>query len=348
MTPPTREARAGLRWGFVGASAIALNSVAPAVHAQPGSRIAAVQSRSSERGEAFRHAVGAERVHTELADLLADPDVDAVYISTVNNHHAEQAVAAAEAGKHVLCEKPIGLSVADATRAVQAAEKAGVVFATNHHMRNSAPHEQMRSRIAAGQIGIPLSAAVRHVVLLPESARGWRTEDSAAGAGVALDILVHDADTLRYVLNADPESVTAQTINQGVCAPGIDDDIQGVLRFPSLLAGFHEAFTTSYASTVLAVYGTEGALIGNGIQSMQPVGSLTLRTAGGDHEVDLGRREDLYVRALRRFTEAVREGTAPAASGEDGIWSVAVAVAALESASTGRTIGLDPLEEFDG
>ena len=330
----------GLRWGFVGASAIALNSVAPAVHAQPGSRIAAVYSSSAERGEVFRAEIGADRACTGLDELLDAPDVDAVYISTTNEQHAQQAVAAVEAGRHVLCEKPIGLSVADARQAVGAAEKAGVVFATNHHMRNSAPHEQMRRRIAAGEIGVPLSAQVRHVVLLPESARGWRTDNPATGAGVALDILVHDADTLRYVLGADPESVVAQAVNQGICAPGIEDDIQGVLRFPTLLAGFHEAFTTAYAGTSLAVYGSEGALIGHGIQSMQPVGSLELRTAEGRQEIDLGEREDLYVRGLRRFTEAVHSGTAPAASGEDGIWSVAVAVAALESARTGRAVDL--------
>ena len=92
-------------------------------------------------------------------------DIDAVYISTTNEKHFPQAMAAIAAGKHVLCEKPLAMSVADAVTMVRAADKAGLVFATNHHLRNAGSHIAIRDLIASGRIGEILSARVMHAVL---------------------------------------------------------------------------------------------------------------------------------------------------------------------------------------
>ncbi len=131
-----------LRWGLIGASTIAREWVIGAIRAQPGNEVVAVLSTDARRGADFARAQGIPSSYTDLDALLANPDVDAVYISTTNELHKAQTIAAAAAGKHVLCEKPLALSLADAREMVAACAKAGVVLATNHHLRNAASAPQ--------------------------------------------------------------------------------------------------------------------------------------------------------------------------------------------------------------
>ena len=126
------------------------------------------------RGRPTPRENGIARSYDSVEALLADPAVDAVYISTTNELHREQTLAAAAAGKHVLCEKPLALTLADAREMVAACREAGVVMGTNHHLRNAATHRAMREAIAAGRIGQPLAARVFHAVFLPPHLQGWR------------------------------------------------------------------------------------------------------------------------------------------------------------------------------
>ena len=165
-------------------------------------------SSSAERAAAYARENGIAKAFSSLDELLGS-DIDAVYISTTNELHLEQALAAAKAGKHVLCEKPLALSSADAREIVAACRKAGVVLGTNHHLRNAGSHRAMREAIKDGRIGTPIAARVFHAVYLPEHLQGWRLSRPDAGGGVVMDITVHDADTLRFVLDDDPVEVTA-------------------------------------------------------------------------------------------------------------------------------------------
>src|SRR6185503_19253042 len=110
------------------------------------------------------------------------------------------------------------LSVADARAMVAECKRRGVVMGTNHHLRNAATHRAMRDAIAAGKIGRPLFARVFHAVYLPPHLQGWRIKTPGAGGGVILDITVHDADTLRFVLDDEAEDVIARTAQQGMAA----------------------------------------------------------------------------------------------------------------------------------
>src|SRR5205085_5662416 len=190
-----------LGWGLIGASDIAATRMIPAIAAQPDSRVVAVMSSTIERARQFAHDHNIPRAYDRLEDILADPAVDVVYVSTTNDRHKEQTLAAAQAGKHVLCEKPLALSLDDAQAMVEACRGAGVVLGTNHHLRNAATHRTLRRLIADGAIGRPLAVRVFHAIYLPPRLHGWRLSKPEAGAGVILDITVHDADTLRFVLD---------------------------------------------------------------------------------------------------------------------------------------------------
>jgi 1,5-anhydro-D-fructose reductase (1,5-anhydro-D-mannitol-forming) len=324
-----------LRWGLIGASTIAAQHMIGAMR-DNGGKVLAVMSASLDRAKAYaaEHAIAGAT--DDLAALLGDPAIDAIYISTTNELHRDQLFAAAKGGKHVLCEKPLALSLADAKAMVAACRERGVVMGTNHHLRNAATHRAMREAIKHNRIGKPLFARVFHAVYLPPNLQGWRIDRPQAGGGVVLDVTVHDADTLRFVLDDEPLSVSAMTSNGGMGREGLEDGVMGVLRFASgLLAQFHDAFTTRYATTGFEVHGEAGSLIGRDCMTQAPKGEVLLRTAAGVENLAVV-HEDLYARSVRLFQDAVAGRGAPAATGEDGVRSLSVALATLESARSAR------------
>ena len=330
-----------VRWGLIGASTIAKQFMINAIRAQADGEVAAVMSSSAERAEAYARDNGIPAAVSSL-DALLSKDIDAVYISTTNELHLEQGLAAIKAGKHVLCEKPLALTSADAKKMVAAASNAGIIFGTNHHLRNAGAHRAMRKAIAAGRIGKPIAARVFHSVFLPENLQGWRIARPEAGGGVVLDITVHDADTLRFVLGDDPVEISAFTQSAGMTAGGLEDGAMCIWRFASgLIAQSHEGFTTKFAGTGFEVHGSEGSIIASNVMTQKPGGSVLLRTAKGEEELHFD-REDLYTRSLRQFHAAIRGEGQPSATGEDGVWSLAAAEAALQSAKSGKAVRIDP------
>ena len=325
----------GLRWGLIGASTIASEHMIGAIRAN-GGEVVAVLSSNALRGRSYAETHGISRSTTDLAALVESSDIDAVYISTTNELHRDQVFAAAAAGKHVMCEKPLALTLADARAMVAECKRQGIVMGTNHHLRNSATHRTMRDAIAAGRIGKPLFARVFHAVYLPPHLQGWRIKTPGAGGGVILDITVHDADTLRFVLGDEPEGVSAMVSRAGMGEAGLEDGVMGVVRFAGgTLAQFHDAFTTRYATTGFEVHGDEGSLVATDCMTQQPRGEVVLRTSEGTVALTL-MHENLYVRSIRRFQDATASVGAPAATGEDGVCSLALALAAIEAAKTGR------------
>jgi 1,5-anhydro-D-fructose reductase (1,5-anhydro-D-mannitol-forming) len=326
-------------WGFIGASLWAERWIVPGVRAVPGTHPVAVFSSSEERGGAFAERLGLTRSYADLDDLLANPAIDAVYVSSTNNLHAAQTIAAARAGKHVLCEKPLATSFADAVQMVQECRSAGVVLATNHHYRASPAIAQMRRLIAAGEIGELLAANVSHAVSLPRQMRTWRTSRPEAGAGVALDITVHDADLVRYLLDDEIVEVTALTANQGLADPAIEDSVMAVMRTGrGQLVSTHEAFTVAHAGTAIEVHGGTGSLIGRELLSAEPIGDLYLRRLNAIEPVEISSRSPLYERAILQFVAAVRGEGQPLATGEDGVASLSAALAVLRSAHEQRAV----------
>lgn len=329
------------RWGLIGASTIAHEWVIGAIRAT-GGEIVSVMSTNAERGAKYAADHGIAKSVTSLSDLVDDPQVDAVYISTTNELHRDQTLAAAKAGKHILCEKPLAMSLPDAKAMVKAAKDAGVVLATNHHLRNAASHRAMRDTIAAGKIGKPLSARVFHAVYLPPHLQGWRLDRPEAGGGVILDITVHDTDTLRFVLGDDPVEAIAFSQRGGMGKEGLEDAVMGVMRFKSgVIAQFHDGFTTKFAETGFEVHGTEGSLIARNVMTQKPIGTVTLRNAEGEQDLPLDGR-NLYETALEAFHSAIAGKGKPSATGEDGVWSLAAGLAVVEAAKTGHAVKIEP------
>jgi 1,5-anhydro-D-fructose reductase (1,5-anhydro-D-mannitol-forming) len=303
------------------------------------SAVIGVLSNNPIRGQQYAADHDLERAYGSLDELLADPAIDAVYISTTNEKHKAQTLAAAAAGKHVLCEKPLALNLADAREMVEACKAANVIMGTNHHLRNAVTHRKLRELVMTGSIGQPLYARVFHAVFLPPHLQTWRLNNPAAGGGVVLDITVHDADTLRFVLNAEAIAVTASTANHGMAAHGLADGVMGVMTFDNgVLAQFHDAFTVAHAPTGLQIHGTDGSLFAENVMTQQPIGEIYLHTANGRKQVAFDPPEDLYVHALRHFSDAIRGTGQPFATSEDGVKSLAIALAVEDATVSGQQV----------
>ncbi|WBU54577.1 Gfo/Idh/MocA family protein [Paracoccus sp. SCSIO 75233] len=326
-----------MKWGLIGASAIAGNTMIDAFR-RNGHEVLSVQSSGQSRADEFAAKHMIPHATTDVEDLLGQ-DVDAVYISSTNEKHFPQAMAAIRAGKHVLCEKPVAMNLGDAVTMVKAAEDAGLVFGTNHHLRNGANHRAIRDLIRKGAIGEVLSARVFHAVYLPQSLQGWRIDNAGAGGGVILDIVVHDADTIRFHLGEDPVQVVAQSTS-GRLGNGVEDSVMSVWSMPSgVQVQTHESFTHAHAGNGIEFHGTEGSIIARGVMQ-KPEGEIVLRR--GDEVTPVAfEPEDLYERSARLFGEAVAGKGKPAADGRDGIASLAVALAVAWAAETGQRTAVD-------
>ncbi|MDX5349638.1 MAG: Gfo/Idh/MocA family oxidoreductase [Paracoccaceae bacterium] len=328
-----------MRWGLIGASTIAAEHMIDALRAA-GQEVASLYSGAPARARDYARAHAIPAVHDTLQDMLADPGLGAVYISSTNEKHRAQALAAITAGKHVLCEKPLAMRVAEAAEMVRAAEAAGVVFATNHHLRCSGSHRAIRDLVAGGRIGRVLSLRLFHAVHLPPHLQGWRIDNPEAGGGVIPDITVHDADVARFLLGEDPVTVVAQMAASGM-GQGVEDSAMSVWTMPSgAMVMAHQSFTHPFAGSGLEVHGDKGSIFARGVMTQRPVGEVELLTAQGREAVSFP-PHNLYVQAITDFLAAVAGRGQPAATGWDGVASLAVALAVREAARTGARQTVD-------
>lgn len=322
-----------MRWGLIGASTIAEQHMIGAIRAT-GGEVAAVVSTTRARAQDFagKHNIPAAGDMPKVA--LEDNSIQAIYISSTNEKHRAQALAAIAAGKHVLCEKPLAMTLADAVEMVQMADAAGVVFATNHHLRCSGSHRAVRDLVATGRIGRVLSLRLFHAVHLPPHLQGWRITDAAAGGGVIPDITVHDADVARFLLGEDPATVVAQMASSGL-GQGVEDSAMSIWSMPSgAMVMSHESFTHPFAGSGLEVHGDKGSIFARGVMTQLPVGEVELVTEAGREAVPYS-PHNLYVQGVSDFLSAVEGKGKPAATGWDGVASLAVALAVREAARTG-------------
>lgn len=326
-----------MKWGLIGASDIAETRVIGALRLQ-GHEIVGVMSSSDDRAKAFSSRNDLERSTTSIDQLLSW-DVDAVYISTTNELHAQQAVSSARAGKHVLCEKPLAMTVSDCKEMIDVAKQNKVVLATNHHLRNATTNSAIRELVSTGQIGKVHSVQINHAVSLPERLRGWRLKNPEKGAGVVLDIAVHNLDLVRYLLNENLVSATAVVSNLGFNVSGVEDESICIFTSESgVLVATHESFNIQNSIPSVEVFGSEGTIFATRTLSQDPVGDVYLRTSLGEKKVEVPKIENLYTVLLEKFEKAVQTGSKPASDGVDGMEAVKGALAALQSAAEKRTV----------
>ena len=322
-----------LRWALVGASDIAATKVLPAIRAS-GHSVVVVRSGDPDHAAGWAAENGVPEAVTDLRAAVGRDDVDAVYVSSLNAMHREHVEAAAAAGKHVLAEKPLALSLDDARAMVTACETAGVVMATNHHLPASPTHRALKE-LSSGAVGDVRAVRVHHAVQLPDRLAGWRIDDPVGG-GVVLDVTVHDAAAVAAILGRRALSVHAVGLNQDNDPGGPFDAVMTSAEWEDgVLVQTHDAYNNPHLPTSLHVLGTAGSLVAQDCNTGDPVGSVTLWRDHVAEPVELGARDNLYEVTVRALAAAVAGEGEVIVTGDDGVRSLAVSLAVLESLRTG-------------
>lgn len=333
-----------LGWGLIGASDIAATRMIPAMRVS-GDTVVGVMSGDPDRATTYAERNQLEFCTSDIEALLDRSDVDAVYISSTNEKHFAQTMAALAAGKHVLCEKPLALTMTDATDMVEFADKVGLVLAVNHHLPGADTHRTIRRLVREGAIGEPLAIRVAHAVMLPERLRGWRL-GAVAGGGVIFDITCHDASVVNAIIDQPPASIATIAVNQGRWEAGAYDAAMTTMRYGDVLVQLHDAFTVGYAKTSLEVHGTEGSLTATDVMTQDPVGDIALVDPSGRRVIDVGDRRDLYQIIVEAFRAAVHGEGRPTVTGVEGANALAIAIAAQQSADTGGALVAPAVEDL--
>ena len=340
-----------VKWGVLGSGGIARRRTIPeGIAAAPNARLAAVFDVDGEVNRAVAAQFGAAAA-LSVPDLLKS-DVDAVYIATPAHTHYEQVLAAARAGKHVLCEKPLGMSVAEAETMVEAARRAGVLLGCAFMMRFHSRHLAAKNLIEEGRIGKPVYGRAQLSCWYPPMPGAWRQDPATGGGGSLIDMGGHCIDLLEMFLG--PACRVSCFIRNTVHAYRSEDSAVALLEFGSGALGTVDTFfciADEGSRNRLELHGTTGSILADGTLGQDAKGTMTavLKTAAGGYDAqqvrDAGGGFDispepvnLYRAEIEAFGQAVLEGREPPVGAEAGVRSQKVLTACYESARTGRAV----------
>lgn len=243
-----------LRWGLLCTARINRRLI-PAIRAADRAELLAVASRDRARAEAYAFEWGIPRSHGSYEALLADPDVDVVYVSLPNSLHAGWTVRAARAGKHVLCEKPLALSVAECDQIIEAARSAGVVVAEAvMHLYHPLMHKarQLVKEGAVGQVTL-VRGAFSFLLDRPDDVR-WKPE---LGGGSLWDLGSYPVSFIRWIAGDPVEVLGWQTLS----ASGVDATFAGLLRCDNDVLGLFDSGFRQQFRVQAEIVGTGGRLV---------------------------------------------------------------------------------------
>jgi predicted dehydrogenase len=308
-----------LRLGLIAASRIAVPAVIEPVADVEGVEVTAVAARDLDRARQFAARCGAQHVFGSYAELLESDTVDAVYIGTPASHHRQWAVAAIEAGKHVLCEKPIAANADDARRIADAARGGDVVVMEAFHWRYHPYAGQIRAVLDSGELG--QIERVEGVFDIPDGriARNDIRWDLPLGGGSTMDLGCYSIQWVRFAAGPRPEVVSAEA----VCpVPGIDASLGAELRWPSGVTGsIHSSMIAPGDRLVsyLRVTGTAGTMHADNPLAPQNGGAVITVDAGGQTRTIAADRTATYYHQLVAFRDAIVDGTPFPTTADDAV-----------------------------
>jgi D-xylose 1-dehydrogenase (NADP+, D-xylono-1,5-lactone-forming) len=308
-----------VRWGILSTARINEKLLAGA-RAATGVEVVAVGSRDRARGEAFAAEHGIGRVHGSYEDLLADDDVEAVYIPLPNSLHVPWSVQALEAGKHVVCEKPLTRRVAEAERAFDAADRAGRLLMEAFMWRY---HPQTEALVRLARDIAPLRVVrAAFGFSLPDDPANVRWQGGLEG-GSLMDVGCYCVSALRLLCGGEPERVRGEA----VAAPsGVDVRFAGTLRFPGDVLGTFDCGFDVPPRGVIEVVGEGGTLVAD-----DPWHGIAPRLTRDGEEVPV-QTANPYRLELEDFSAAVRDARAPRLGRADAVGQ-AHAIEALYAAA---------------
>jgi len=340
-------------WGIIGTGNYPDTSIAPAINQAKDAELISVYSRDQGRGEAFAQKHGAKTAYTSVEELLGDSRVDAVYVASPNHLHAPHTELAANAGKHVLVEKPLALDVAEGLEMVRNCRARRVKLGIGFQLRHHPGHMEASRLVKEGALGTvalaqaQLGSGVRGEVR-PAPRTGlrewWEHPDMIGGDLTMIGQGVHCVDDLHFILGQHVIEIAAITDGQTPEQP-LENLATMCLKFSGGTIG-----TVCCGRRMpefqndVTIYGSDGKIVLADAAPPRLQGEL--RVSSDTVNSVTAYQPDavvLVTRQIEDFNRAIKEDRDPAASGIDGLKLVQVTVGMVESASTGRTVKLEPL-----
>jgi predicted dehydrogenase len=305
-----------LKWGLIGCGDIARKRVAPALRDLDDCDLVAVNRASFDLAEEFAREFGARRWYRDWRELLADDEVEAVYLATPVNLHAQQTIAAAAAGKHVLCEKPLALNTAECDRMLAACAANGVKLGVAYYRHFYPVLQRAKALLADGAVGTPVLAQINAFERFnpaPTEPRYWFVQKEYAGGGPMMDFGCHRIEVLLNLLG--PIVNVRSSLGNVLFEREVEDTAVALFDFSTqaraILSVTHAAWQ---AQDTLTVFGSAGSL-------HIPVlnqGVLHLKTASAEHNEAHPPHLNIHQPLIADFTRAVLEDRAPAVGGAIG------------------------------
>lgn len=338
-------------WGIVSTGSHVDKKIVPAMKTAASTHVAAVCSRDAQNAREFAERHGIPGVYDTLGDMLQDPQVQALFVSSPNFLHAPHTLAALRAGRHVLVEKPMAVSAREAAEMVHGAREHGVRLGVGFHLRHHPGHRRAGEWIRRGALGT-LSMIQgqwcfgRRTVVDPPPRVGssaWWNDPAMMGmASTLMGTGVHVIDLLHFLTGRPIVEVAAITDGQTPERP-LEQVAAVAVRFEGNTIGTICAGRRMPDSeNDVMVYGSHGRIALRGTLWESFGGRLEITSESGDEdEVYQGDALTMYRNEIEAFNRAIEGGGPFDASGEDGLRSVQVLLAIVESARTGRTVRVD-------
>jgi D-xylose 1-dehydrogenase (NADP+, D-xylono-1,5-lactone-forming) len=318
-----------IRWGLLSTAAIAKAALLGA-----GAHVVAVASRDEGRARAYAAAHGIERFVGSYEALLADPGVDAIYNPLPNALHAEWSVRALEAGKHVLCEKPMGRRPGEVEEAFDVAERAGLVLVEAFFWRHHPQVARALALLASGAIGEPRLVRASFSFPLPDGPSILLRPELDGGS--LMDVGCYALHGARVLLGAEPERVYAEQVMDG--PDGVELTTAAVLRFPGGVLATIDSSLREAERAELEVVGDDGSLVfldpWHGLDAV-----LEVRRDGAVERIALP-QADGYALQLAQVEAAIRGEAEPLVSRADSIGQARAIAALFRSAELGAPVAL--------
>lgn len=305
-----------LRWGLIGCGDIARKRVAPALRDLPECELVAVNRGRAELAASFAQEFGAKRWYADWRALLADDEIDAVYLATPVYLHTEQTIAAAEAGKHVLCEKPMAMNVAECDRMLAACHAHGVKLGIAYYRHFYPVLQRVKELFSSGEIGKPVVAQINACERFnpqPGEDRHWLLEQGKAGGGPMMDFGCHRIEVLLNLLG--PIVGTTAVVGRALYTREVEDTAVASFQFAS---GAQGVLTVSHAvfepQDTLTILGSEGSLR---VPSLNQ-GELWIKTAAGERTETHTPHANIHLPLIEDFAQAVLAEREPVVAGQIG------------------------------
>ena len=317
-----------LRWGILGAGSVARRRVMPAINAHPRCQTQALMVRDPDRAAQLATQFGAQSHYHRAEDLIADPTIDAVYVSSPVHLHCQHVLATAAHGKHVFCEKPMALTADECRRMIQACTKADVHLEICFVLRGWPIYHQVKSLLDQGRLGQLIQLRVHLAKWTPRQASEWRLDPKQSGGGILIDAGSHYLDLFRF-LAGDLARIACMG-SSAVFNWEVEESAFALVQFKSgVHATLSASSTVPHGGNVLEIYGTEGSLL---------LGKdLRLVTAAGE-ETWPATFPDYYSGLLDHFCRCIEEGGNPLASGLDGLRNTQAIETAYRSLKQGHIL----------